>query len=170
MTEFKCISCGAVKESEKPCSCPVCGYKMFETPYERAEVLRKEIKDFISHLKLSEVSFSMLDIFRKVLKKKATDADEDEYDIIPKREDDKRFPDFAKIQGFVCSSTKTEMFYERLNNSIEQIRKHIHEPYNQEYQVALDKLKIEVESLDSILKEATPELGISLELPEIELP
>ena len=170
MAEFKCISCGAVKESEKPCSCPVCGYKMFETPYERAEVLRKEIKDFISHLKLSEVSFSMLDIFRKVLKKKATDADENEYDIIPKREDDKRFPDFAKIQGFVCSSTKTEMFYERLNNSIEQIRKHIHEPYNQEYQVALDKLKIEVESLDSILKEATPELGISLELPEIELP
>lgn len=170
MAEFKCISCGAVKESEKPCSCPVCGYKMFETPYERAEVLRKEIKDFISHLKLSEVSFGMLDISRKVLKKKATEADEDEYDIIPKREDDKRFPDFAKIQGFVCSSTKTEMFYERLNNSIEQIRRHIHEPYNQEYQVALDKLKSEVEFLDSVLKEAAPELGITLELPEIDLP
>ena len=55
MAEFKCISCGAVKESEKPCSCPICGYKMFETPYERAEIFRKEIKDFIAHLKLSEI-------------------------------------------------------------------------------------------------------------------
>ena len=170
MAEFKCISCGAVKESEKPCSCPVCGYKMFETPYERAEVLRKEIKDFISHLKLSEVSLSKFYIFRKVPKKKTSEEDVDKFDIIPKCKDDQRFPDFEKIQDYVCSSTKTETFYERLNNSIEQIRKHIHEPYSQEYQVALDNIKDEVDSLEAVLKEATPNLGISFELPEIELP
>lgn len=43
MAEFKCISCGAVKESEKSCSCPVCGYKMLETPYDKDEALRREI-------------------------------------------------------------------------------------------------------------------------------
>ena len=70
MAEFKCISCGAIKESEKPCSCPVCGYKMFETPYERAEIFRKEIKDFIAHLKLSEIPDQSFDIYRKVPKKR----------------------------------------------------------------------------------------------------
>ena len=43
MAEYKCISCGEIKESEESCSCPVCGYKMFEIPYERDEVLRKEM-------------------------------------------------------------------------------------------------------------------------------
>ena len=82
MAEFKCISCGAVKESEKPCSCPVCGYKMFETPYERAEIFRKEIKDFIAHLKLSEIPEQSFDIYRKVPKKK--DPESQEFDIVKK--------------------------------------------------------------------------------------
>ena len=45
MAEFRCIGCGAVKESEKSCSCPVCGYKMLKTPYEREQALRQEFRD-----------------------------------------------------------------------------------------------------------------------------
>lgn len=170
MSEFKCISCGAVKESDKPCSCPVCGYKMFESPYERTEILKKEIIDFVSHLRLKEVPFDTFKIYRKVLKKKKSKTDEDEYDTVTKQEDDNRFPNFAKIQGFVCSSDRTEIFYERLNTSIEQIRQHIHEPYSRDYTVELDELKAEIESLDSVLTEVMPELGITVSLPEVELP
>ena len=55
MAEYRCISCGAVRESEASCSCPECGYKMYETPYERSEVLKKEIVGFLSRLKISEI-------------------------------------------------------------------------------------------------------------------
>ena len=168
MAEFKCISCGAVKESEKPCSCPVCGYKMFETPYERAEIFRKEIKDFIAHLKLSEIPEQSFDIYRKEPKKK--DPESQEFDVIKKADDDSRFPVFAKIQGYVCASTKTEMFYDRLNTSIEQIRKHIHENYAQDYQVSLQCIKDSIDALDSVLKEALSVIDIKLDIPEWTAP
>lgn len=168
MAEFKCISCGAVKESEKPCSCPVCGYKMFETPYERAEIFRKEIKDFIAHLKLSETPEQSFEIYRKEPKKK--DPESQEFDIIKKADDDSRFPVFAKIQGYVCASTKTEMFYDRLNTSIEQIRKHIHENYAQDYQVSLQCIKDSIDALDSVLKEALSVIDIKLDIPEWTAP
>lgn len=170
MAEFKCVSCGAIKESGKQCSCPICGYKMFETPYERAEILRSEIKAFISHLKLSEISKNSFDIFRQIPKKKKAETDEDKFDIIPKHEDDSRFPDFKKIQGYVCSSTKTEMFYDRLNNSIGQIKKHIHESYSQEYQISLNEIKSEIERFDFVLNEVMSELGIGFSLNEIIMP
>ena len=42
MTEFKCINCGEIKDSEKICSCPKCGYRMFELPYERRDKIIEE--------------------------------------------------------------------------------------------------------------------------------
>ncbi len=168
MAEYKCISCGAVKESELPCSCSVCGYKMFETPYERAELLRKEIIDFISHLKVSEVSYDLFNIYRLVPKK--AEPGEDEYNVVYKHEDDKRFPVFEKIQSYVCSSSKTEMFHERLNTSIEQIKKYIHTPYSQEYSVSLSALQTDIENRDIVLKNVMSELSTDIELPELVLP
>ena len=121
MAEFKCISCGAVKESEKSCSCPVCGYKMLETPYDKDEALRREIRGFIGKLRLTEVTEDSFEFFREVPLDN-TDEDDDDSDkkvkIIRKSQDDKRFPDYHTIQGFVCAATKTEMFCERLNESI----------------------------------------------------
>ena len=168
MKDYKCISCGTIKESEKPCSCPVCGYKMYETPYERAEILRKEIKDFIAHLKLSEIPEQAFDIYRKVPKKK--DPESQAFEVVHKNEDDSRFPDFDKIQRYVCASTKTEVFYDRLKTSIEQIRKHIHESYAQDYQVSLQRIKDSIDALDSVLKEALPVIDIKLDISEWTAP
>ena len=170
MAEYKCVSCGAVKESDTSCSCSVCGYKMFETPYERDEVLRKEIREFISNLKKNEISYDTFNIYRQIQKKGIAESGEDEYTVIFKREDDKRFPDFEKIQNFVCSSTKTEMFHERLDTSIEQIKKHLHTPYSQEYTVSLNTLQTETESRETVLKNAVSLLGINIDLPGIVLP
>ena len=85
MTEYKCIACGHVKESEDTCSCTECGYKMFPTPYDRKTVLASEIQNFIKALMLSEIKDEYLSYFRMVLKKKAKKEDEkDEYEKILK--------------------------------------------------------------------------------------
>ena len=66
MAEYKCISCGAVKESEERCSCPVCGYLMFEAPYDRAEALRREIRSFIEKLRITEMTGFSFEFSREV--------------------------------------------------------------------------------------------------------
>ncbi len=174
MAEFKCISCGAVKESEKSCSCPVCGYKMLEMPYDKDEALRREIRDFIGRLRLTEVTGDSFEFFREVPLDDTDDADDDDgkkkVKTIRKSQDDKRFPDFHTIQGFVCAATKTEMFCERLNESIEQIRKHIHASYFQQYQVSLEDLKDTIDGLDEVLQEALSAVEVKVELPEVQLP
>ena len=165
MAEYRCISCGAVRESEASCSCPECGYKMYETPYERSEVLKKEIVGFLSRLKISEIDPREFEIFR-CEKAKAGE----EQAIVYKSEDDKHFPDFLTIQGYVCASTKTEIFYDRLNESISAIKEHIRKSYKQHYQVSLDAIKDEIDERDAVLKAALPELGIGLELSEVVMP
>ena len=172
MAEFKCISCGAVKESEKSCRCPVCGYKMLEMPYDKAEALGREIRDFIGKLRLTKVTGDSFEIFREV---PLDDTDEDDNSekkvkIIQKSQDDTRFPDFYTIQRYVCAATKTEIFCERLNESIEQIRKHIHGAYFQQYQVSLEDLKDTIKELDEVLKEALSWVEVKAELPEVQLP
>ena len=170
MSEYKCISCGEIKESKEACSCPVCGYRMFALPYEREEVLKKEIRDFVGKLRLKDISKDGIDVFRKVPKKARQDADEPEYVIIFKEQDDARFPGFKKIQDYVCASSKTEMFCERLNESIEQIRKHIHKPYEQTYQVSCESIKTVLNDLDEALKEALSVLDLSIAVSEWEMP
>ena len=163
MPDYKCISCGEVKESDKPCGCPVCGYRMFAAPYDRADMLRKEIRTFISRHRADEVSYKDLEIFRFMPQKNDTKDKKGIY----KSEDDKRFPAFQKIQDYVCGAKKTEAFHERLIKSIEQIEKHIHEEYSQEYQVKMSALKTKLDYYDEVLKKALPVLGISAELPEV---
>lgn len=167
MSTYKCISCGATKESEKNCLCSECGYKMFEMPYNRLELLRVEIRKFLSQLRYTEVQSSLFEIFRIVIKKnKDTEVSEKIY----KSEDDARFPDFNKIQQYVCSSTKTEEFHKRLNTSIEEIRKYISVSYAQEYQVSFEAIKNNAKKRDDVLKRAFNDIGMDVNLPEICIP
>ena len=166
MAEFKCISCGAVKESAKPCSCAICGYRMFEAPYERAEVLRKEIIRFIAYLRPLELPPDVFRVFRKT----SGESDTEEKGIVFMHEDNAHFPDFSTIQGYVCASTKTEMFHERLNRSVQEIKDHIHKPYRQDYQVTLEGLQETIEDYKVTLEAVADALDMSLDLPQIELP
>ena len=170
MGEYKCISCGATKNSEKTCSCAECGYKMYETPYERRELLRSEIRNFIARHKYVRVKPDDFEVFRNVPTGKDKETEEDRYKYVPKKEDDKRFPPFKDIQKYVCAATKTEIFHERLNSSLDQIRKHITTPYAQSYCVSFNCIKKDLEPLDSVLKEILKELGIQKPLPEASLP
>lgn len=170
MAEFKCISCGEVKESEKVCNCPVCGYRMFQLPYQRKIVLIKEIQEFIGHLKVSQLSDKADRYYRKVPVEKA-DADEQEkYKTVIKKTDDTRFPDYEAIQEYVCHSQKTEEFIDRLQTSLDQIRKHLHEEREQEYFYRVSDLKNDAKKYDETLIKAIGLIGETIELAEINYP
>lgn len=169
MADFKCISCGAVKESVTSCSCPECGYRMFPTPFERSELLIKEIQRFLGKLRPVEIELGDIQGFRKPSTQDLVDdASPDKY--IYQSEDTARFPDFQKIQRYVCGASKTEQFLANLANSIEQIRKHIKTAYLQNYEVSISRLLDRATELDAVLKDALRELDITCMLPAIDLP
>ena len=149
--EYKCINCGETKNSAKQCGCPNCGYKMFPTPYDRSEVLIGEIRGFIQKLELTEIESGDLR-------------------FPGKSSDDERFPDFNRIQNYACSSEKTEEFFDRVNQSIEQIDAHIHKSFHKKYQVDYMPLKSKVEENEMILKLALADLGIEKEFDAITIP
>ena len=170
MAEFRCISCGETKDSKKACSCPVCGYKMFKVPYDREEVLKSEIREFISKLRLLEVSGDSLVVFREIPGTKNDEGTKEPATIIQKSEDDQRFPGYLTIQEFVYAATKTEKFCERLNESIEQISKHLHSAFSQEYKVSLEKLYKKIGEFDAVLGDSMSAAGIIAALPKAQCP
>lgn len=170
MREFKCISCGAVKEIDKECSCPVCGYKMYEAPYIRRDILKKEIITFIGKLRPVEFKDNYLQYYRLEETGKKNEAGEDLYNLVHKKQDDEHFPDYKKIQGYVCASKKTEIFHERLKESIAEIKKHLHTEYSQNYDVSVEALTTDIDALDLILKEVLAALQIKTELPAVSMP
>ena len=105
MAEYKCISCGEVRESESCCSCPVCGYKMFETPYDRRGILISEIERFFTSLEVQTIKREDL-IFEG------------------KDKDESRFPDYDKILRYVSSRDRTEDFLDNLLETVKQLKLH----------------------------------------------
>lgn len=173
MTEYKCICCGAVKESEKACTCANCGYKMYPMPYERKQVLADEIGSFINYLKLGEIEPSEISFVRKEPRRgKHTDEPgEQTFLEITKEEDDEaHFPTFRMIQDYVCAGKKLEDFFTRLRESLAELNVHIHTPYQRTYEADYEELKARVLRLDSVLQKALTEIGIEAGLQELKPP
>ena len=150
MAEYKCISCGEVKESESSCSCPMCGYKMFEMPYERKNVLASEIDNFISHLEVTTVVREDL-IFEG------------------KEKDDARFPDYDKILKYVSSQVRTEGFQNNLLETAEQLKIHFTSQFSKTYPISFENLNGIIKEYEEILI-ATAEVLVpetKIELPEL---
>lgn len=172
MTEFKCIGCGEIKKIEKACNCSTCGYKMYELPYDRCEILKDEIKYFLNSLMVKKINHDDLSIYRLVPKKGKIDKESQKemFTVISKLQDDKVFPDFYKIRDYVNESSKTEIFIERLNNALTQIRKRINESRQMDYKTNLDKFNTRIKANDDILKKALKALDLQIELSEPAIP
>lgn len=132
MAEFKCINCGEIKESENLCSCPACGYRMFETPYDRRSKLVAEIEGFISHLEWKAVTRDNL-VFEG------------------KDEDDKRFPDYDRIVKYVSEKERTEDFLNNLLETTEQLKLHFATGFSKVYPVSFDHLNEILKQYDEVL-------------------
>ncbi len=151
MAEYRCISCGGVKDSEKPCSCPVCGYRMFETPYDRKAKLISEIEGFISRLQIRTVTREDL-VFQG------------------KDEDDKRFPDYDKILRYVTGRDRIEDFLNNLLETVEQLTLHFTTQFSKTYPVSFEILDGKIEQYDEVLRAALQVLvpESTIELPPVE--
>lgn len=149
MPEFKCISCGKSVEYDKQCTCPHCGYTMYELPYDRAVLLRKEIIRFVM-----TVSGQPADIKLLIWGTKS--------------EDDKRFPDFGKIQAYACTVQKTELFLSRVRESVEKIRQHIHTPFQKKYPAETKFLQEWCDNAKSQLADAAAVLAMECDFPELK--
>ena len=150
MAEYKCISCGEIKESESPCSCPMCGYKMFEMPYERKNVLTSEIDNFISRLEVTTVVREDL-IFEG------------------KEKDDARFPDYDKILKYVTSQARTEGFLTNLLETAEQLKLHFTSQFSKTYPISFENLNGIIKEYDEVLIAAAEILspGVKIELSDL---
>lgn len=150
MAEYKCISCGEIKESESPCSCPMCGYKMFEMPYERKNVLASEIDNFISRLEVTTVVREDL-IFEG------------------KEKDDARFPDYDKILKYVTSQARTEGFLTNLLETAEQLKLHFTSQFLKTYPISFENLNGIIKEYDEVLIAAAEILspGVKIELSDL---
>lgn len=152
MTElYRCIGCGFEKEEEKTCNCPECGYKMLPLPYERKNALIQEIRDFVIGNEITYIRNNDLE-------------------YVGKAKDDVRFPDFNKIQGYVCTSKRTEMFFDRFNQSVNNIQSHIHTAFEKKYEVKLDSLAARKEQYEENLADILKSLGIEENISTTEFP
>lgn len=139
MSDYKCICCGEIKDSENICMCPTCGYKMFELPYNRRDVLTGEIKHFITEFTTYEIIREDL-IFDK------------------KKKDDERFPDFIKIQKYVANKEKTEEFLKALRYSVQNIQEHFREEFSKIYKIDFSFLESVIKNKDDTLRSAISKL------------
>ena len=153
MAEYKCISCGEVRESETGCSCPVCGYKMFETPYDRRSILISEIERFFSGVQVRTVTRESL-VFDG------------------KAKDESRFPDYDKILRYVTSRDRTEGFLDNLLETVEQLKLHYTSQFSNTYPVSFENVDETIEEYDELLYAAARLLvpSLSIELKPVEWP
>lgn len=135
MMEYKCISCGATKESDQSCSCPVCGYKMFPMPFDRKNILLSEINGFLAHLEVTDVTRKEL-----VFKGKEKDA--------------QRFPDYERVVRYVTSFARTEDFQTGLLRTVEQLKLHYTSPFSKIYPVSFEQIERRIEDYDPVLRDA----------------
>lgn len=151
MTMYRCICCGEEKESEQRCSCPTCGYGMYELPYERGDLLKSEITRFIRcvispHIVLEDIEF------------------------VGKAKDDMRFPDYSRICGYVFAAEKTEVFIKRLKDTAHELKKHYHEDFRKKYTADLEHVKT-VSDLSAVqLTEIMQIFDLDMQFDELELP
>lgn len=132
MAEYKCINCGETKESEKQCSCPVCGYSMFLSPYDRKSVIVSEIRRYIDKLEIKTVGKH--DLILEGIEKASN-----------------RFPDYDKLIDFVTKKNKTEEFLGALLYSVEQMTEHYQKPFNKEINVSFELIYRLIETSEDAL-------------------
>lgn len=151
MKEYKCIGCGEVKESKERCMCPICGYMMYELPDDRKTVIIREIVQFIDSIIGQEIDVRKIN-FGKL------------------SSDIHRFPGYKAIKDHVTKSDKTEIFFKRLKNSVDQMYRFFHDTFRSTYDSDMLSLKYLSDNTANFLKRVLPELGIEMTYDEPKFP
>lgn len=124
---------------------------MFKLPYERKGVFISEIRGLIDKIIGQDIDVKKLDLGKL-------------------RQYEQRFPDYNKIKDHVIHSEKTEIFYERLKNSAEQMKRYFHETFSKSYSLKKNALETLSEDTAAFLRRVLPELGIEPEFDRASFP
>ena len=145
MSEYKCIVCGEIRDSEKQCTCPSCGYMMFETPYDRSKILRSEISRFLTGLLNMEIDIDTLEFCR---------VDDKDEKVYISDDNNNRFPDADIITDYILSAEKTEEFMERMKRSAEEINEYMHNGFEEYYEADQDDIRFRYDRMHESLIDA----------------
>ena len=151
MDVYKCIACGEEKQSDTPCSCSICGFTMYKTPYDRKDLIISEIRRYIYSYSTDPIKMNELEF--RGLKEALT-----------------RFPSYSEISRFVHDAEKTEVFIDRLNRSCDQLNEYVHKSYENSFVADLDKAEDHIIDNKLTLDAFFDVLGKSYEAKDIELP
>ena len=135
MREYKCICCSETRQSDQPCFCPTCGYRMFEMPFDRKNVLVSEIKGFVSRLEVTT-------IIREDLEFEGKDKD------------DFRFPSYDQVLKYVAKRDRTEDFLDNLLETVEQLKLHYTSSFSKMYPVSFKNIDGIIRQYDELLNSA----------------
>ncbi len=149
MDVYKCIACGEEKQSDKPCSCSICGFTMYKSPYDRRELLVSEIKRYIKAYSTDPITLNELE-FRGL------------GDALT------RFPSYSDINRFIQSAEKSELFIDRLNRSCDQLNEYVHKSYENSFVATFDKAVDHIIENEDTLSAFFDLLGMSFESKEVE--
>lgn len=132
MREYKCICCSETRQSDQPSFCPTCGYRMFEMPFDRKNVLVSEIKGFVSRLEVTT-------IIREDLEFEGKDKD------------DLRFPSYDQVLKYVVKRDRTEDFLDNLLETVEQLKLHYTSSFSKMYPVSFENINGIIQQYDELL-------------------
>lgn len=165
MAEYKCINCGAKRESEVPCSCSFCGYRAYEGDYDRASKLKEEILSFVSKLR-PDTKKNML--IPDLLEKEADINGKNK--SVSRAEIENRFPDIKKISNFVRNVDRTEKFVKRSEHTVEEIKGYITTYYTKTYIVSYDCIYSQIKKYDEVLNKALQILSVEIKPENVFFP
>ena len=151
MDVYKCIACGEEKQSDTPCSCSICGFTMYKTPYDRKDLIISEIRRYIYSYSTDPIKMNELEF--RGLNEALT-----------------RFPSYSEISRFVHDAEKTEVFIDRLNRSCDQLNEYVHKSYENSFVADLDKAEDHMIENKLTLDAFFDVLGKRYEVKDIELP
>lgn len=148
---FKCISCGYEEPQEKKCSCPECGYTMFPLPYDRKQTLIEEIRAFVMGNEITTIF-------------------DNDFGCSKKEKDEKRFPNFNTIQGYVCQEKQTEQFFANYVNALDNLKNHLHTPFENTYELEHPLFELRLNMQESHLEDILESLHIDKEIIKGDIP
>ncbi len=163
MAEYQCIMCGETDDNNKIHNCPVCGYRMFQTPYEKNTILRKDIQGFL--LKFCEISLDDRDLCFIRLNHNTAQKEQ-----ISLKSDQKRFPAFERIFDSTIAARKTEDFLNRLESDLEHINEYVQTSFIMEYDVITNNIEKIIYEYSQKMEELLKTVGIVYSPDKIKFP
>ena len=161
MGMYQCLRCGVIIERSERCLCPDCGFVTAEvkdgTPFSRKKALIKEIISVLDGLKYKDDAAAQISFSRQKSHNKN----------ITLKEDQTRFPDFPKIYKYIREAPKTEIFFERVDTTLNEIAKYLHTPFSETYSADFSDLIKKVEEQDQIMQKACAVLDLQPEFSDI---